>query len=79
MLYLDFAASTPISTRALNVLSRSMLEDFANPSAAHKLGKALSKRIDETRVEFLKILKAPKSIDYIFTGSATESNNMINI
>jgi len=77
MLYLDFAASTPISTHALNVLSRSMLEDFANPSSAHKLGKSLLKRIDESRTEFLKILKAPKNFEFIFTGSATESNNMI--
>ncbi len=77
MLYLDFAASTPISSHALNVLQRSMLEDFANPSSAHKLGKTLLKRIDETRLEFLKLLNAPKDFDFIYTGSATESNNMI--
>jgi cysteine desulfurase len=77
MLYLDFAASTPISSRALNVLQRTMLEDFANPSAAHKLGKNLLKRIEEARSEFLNILNAPKGFEFIFTGSATESNNMI--
>jgi cysteine desulfurase len=77
MLYLDYAASNPIRPGALEVLTTSMKEDFANPSSAHKPGKDLHKRIEECRRKFLEFLGANKGDRLIFTGSATESNNTL--
>jgi cysteine desulfurase len=77
MLYLDYAASAPIRSCALEVLTASMKEDFANPSSAHKLGKALNKRIEDCRVTFLEFLGAGKNDRLIFTSSATEANNTL--
>lgn len=77
MLYFDHAASTFLSEETLRILDKSMREDFANPSAAHKIGKNLLKRIENSRVSFAKILDAEKDYDFVFTSSATESNNMI--
>jgi cysteine desulfurase len=77
MLYLDYAASTPLCNEALEALEHSLKADFANPSAAHKLGKDLSKKIEETRQLFLKSLGATREDQFIFTSSATESNNLL--
>jgi len=77
MLYLDYAASTPIRAEALKVLQESMKEDFANPSSAHRLGRDLQKRIESCREKYLRLLGADCGDRFIFTGSATESNNMV--
>lgn len=77
MLYLDYAASTPLRPSALQVLKTSFEEDFANPSSAHKLGKGLYYRIEICRQGFLEFLDAHAQDPLIFTASATESNNSI--
>ena len=77
MIYFDHAASTYVKKEAQDILMKSMQEDFANPSAAHKLGKSSLKKVDKTRMKLLKLLKAKKDDQLIFVGSATEANNMI--
>jgi cysteine desulfurase len=77
MLYLDYAASAPIRPIALKSLETSMRDNFANPSSSHKLGKELHKKIESCRKEFLTQLGAPKNSRFIFTSSATESNNTV--
>jgi cysteine desulfurase len=76
MLYLDYAATAPVRAAALKVLIDKFTNDFANPSSAHKLGKKINKEIEVIREGFIKSLKADK-YNFIFTSSATESNNMI--
>lgn len=77
ILYLDYAASTPLRSRALQVLATSMKKDFANPASAHQLGKDLQRRIETCREKFLEFLGAREGDKLIFTGSATEANNTI--
>jgi cysteine desulfurase len=77
MIYFDHAASTFVKIEAQDILIKSMQEDFANPSAAHKLGKSCLKKVDKARAKILKLLKAKKDDHLIFVGSATEANNMI--
>ena len=77
MIYLDYAASTPLRKRALHVLEKSLKEDFANPSSAHKLGTCLYERIEMYRKEILKYLEGHVNDRMVFTSSATESNNMV--
>jgi len=77
MLYLDYAASTPIRPGALKVLETSMREDFVNPSSAHKLGKGLQRRIEDCRETFLGFLGAVGNDRLIFNSSATEANNTV--
>ena len=76
MIYLDHAASTPMVPKALNTLINSLKEDFANPQAAHKLGRLLEKRIEHCRQYFIDALNARDGL-FIFTSSASESNNMV--
>jgi len=77
MLYLDYAASSPIRESALKILEKSLRENFANPSSAHKLGKDLHRRIESCRERFLEFTGAGSCYRFIFTSSATESNNTI--
>ena len=77
ILYLDYAASTPVRPGALQVLETSMKEDFANPASAHRLGRDLRRRIETCREKFLEFLGAGEGDKLIFTGSATEANNTV--
>lgn len=77
MIYFDHAASTFVKKAAQDILIKSIEEDFANPSAAHKLGKSSLKKVDKARAKILKLLKAKRDDHLIFLGSATEANNMI--
>jgi len=77
MIYLDHAASTPMLPGAIDVLQKTSMEDFANPSSSHKLGKEILRKIEEARLDFLEAAEATQNYNFIFTGSATESNNSV--
>lgn len=77
MNYFDHAASTFLYPEVLDELQSSLKEDFANPSAQHILGHDLSEKISFYRQGFLKTLGAGKNDSFIFTSSATESNNTV--
>ncbi|WP_127714241.1 cysteine desulfurase family protein [Halobacteriovorax sp. HLS] len=77
MIYFDHAASTKVLDEAKQILLKSIDEDFANPSAAHKYGKSALKKIEKARLKILKLLKASKSDQLVFLGSATEGNNLV--
>ena len=77
MIYLDHAASTRVKERSQAVLVNSLVEDFANPSAAHKLGKSALKKVNKARSLILKLMGAQKSDQLIFLSSATEANNLV--
>ncbi|TNF00802.1 MAG: cysteine desulfurase [Deltaproteobacteria bacterium] len=76
MIYLDNAASTAIDPLVLDVMVDALKKHFANPSAAHRLGKIQRKLIDEARSKFLKRLNAPDG-QLVFTSSATEANSTL--
>ncbi|MCP4915235.1 MAG: aminotransferase class V-fold PLP-dependent enzyme [Oligoflexia bacterium] len=75
MLYLDYAATAPLLPSVKDIYIRSLDEDFANPHASHSLGRRLSTEVDLIRKEILQDLKLSGQV--IFTGSATESNNLV--
>ncbi|MBI2518919.1 MAG: aminotransferase class V-fold PLP-dependent enzyme [Bdellovibrio sp.] len=75
MIYLDNAASWPILPSVMGVLGRSLADDYANLSAAHRLGKDLFERVEVIRQDFLNLVDAPQGYQFYFTSSATESNN----
>ena len=46
MIYLDYAASTPIDPRVLKFMKPYLEEDFGNPSSIHRYGQSARKAID---------------------------------
>ena len=74
-IYLDYAATTPVDPQVLRVMLPYLREKYGNPSSIHFLGEEAKTAVGKARkiiVDFLGCL--PEEI--IFTGSATEANNL---
>lgn len=75
MIYLDFAASTPLLPSVKKELFRAFEEEYSNPSSAHKLGRTSAEKIESVRGKIADSIGAYKS-EIIFTSGASESNNL---
>jgi len=73
-IYLDYAASTPIDPRVEEVVIKT-LKVFGNPSSLHSFGQESLSIIDESRLKIANFFGL-KPEEIIFTGSATEANNL---
>lgn len=74
-IYMDYGAATPVDPRVLKALSRFPVEVFGNTMSLHSFGQEAKAALEESR-EILAGLIGAKPQEIIFTGSATESNNM---
>jgi len=73
--YLDYAATTPIDPGVLKAMLPYLKERYGNPSTIYSLGEEAEIAIDKARKNLAKFLNCqPEEI--IFTGSATEANNL---
>ncbi len=77
MNYFDHAASSALYPEVLEVLFKAHKDHFSNPGSMHALGYALHESIEECRLGFLNALGAKSLDQFIFTSSATESNNTV--
>lgn len=75
MIYLDNAATTCMFEGAADVYKKYACHAFFNPSANYRVAVGVSKELNEVRERILRKLGA-RSGDIIFTGGATESNNL---
>ena len=75
-IYLDYNASTPIDSRALEEMLPYLKDKFGNPSSSHAFGAALRAGMEQAR-ERLALLVGCQASEIIFTSGATESNNMV--
>ncbi len=73
-IYLDFAAATPLSTRAKSAYVRA-LELFGNPSAPHAEGRAAREAIDLAREKIAQSVRV-KAEELVITSGGTEANNI---
>lgn len=75
MIYLDYAATTPVDPEVLKAMAPYFSRDFGNPGSLHEFGQKALAAIDESRAAIASFLNA-ESGEIIFTGSATEANNL---
>jgi len=74
--YMDYAATTPVDQRVLKVMIPFFNEEFGNTMSLHKLGRNAKEALEESRRAITDLMNAePKEL--LFTGSATEANNMV--
>jgi cysteine desulfurase len=73
--YLDYAASAPLRPEVREAMHKAE-EVFGNPGALHSFGQEAQAVVDSAREKIAKILEV-NFWDLIFTGSATEANNLI--
>ena len=75
VIYLDYAATTPLDPRveeAMRPFSRTV---FGNASSLHAVGRRAWTALDDARDQIAELLGA-QSAEIIFTGSGTESDNL---
>lgn len=74
-IYLDYAATTPVDKRVLKAMLPYFNVNFGNTMSLHSFGQKAKIALEKSRADIAGIIKAnPEEI--IFTGSATESNNL---
>jgi len=73
--YLDNAATTPLDPEVIAVMSKSMEEDYGNPSSSHSFGRSSRSVIETSRRTIANLLNADTS-EIFFTSSGTEADNM---
>ena len=76
MIYLDYAASTPVKKEVLDTFYDASIKYFANPNSSHKLGREAKNIIDECTRNIASNLKVNKE-EIIYTSGASESNNLV--
>lgn len=76
MIYLDYAAATPMDPRVLEAMLPYFTEHFGNASSIHQVGQRARRGIDDARNTCMGLLGAFSPHEIIFTGSGTESCNM---
>ena len=75
MVYLDYAASTPVDKRVLDKYYSTMLECFANPNSSHRLGLLAKEKIDKASLKIAKYIHI-KQTDIIASSGSSEANNL---
>ena len=75
-IYLDNAATTPLSEEVIDAMVDVLKNNYGNPSSTHSIGqeaKILIENVRRDAADYLKVTPA----EIIFTSGGTESNNMI--
>ena len=75
MIYLDHAAATPVSKKALEAMMPFFDVEFFNPSAAYLPAKKVRDSYEAAKSDLAHTIGA-KSADLIITAGATEANNL---
>lgn len=75
-IYLDNAATTPLSEEVIDAMVSVMKVTYGNPSSTHSFGQEAKILIEKVRREVADYLHVTPA-EIIFTSCGTESNNMI--
>ena len=75
-IYLDHASAMPMDPRVLKFAQRYLQKNYGNPSSLHAAGLTAKQAIEEARTKIAEFVNAENEKTIVFTGSATESNNL---
>ena len=76
VVYLDYAATSPLLPEVIKAMHEAEQKYFANASALHTPGHLSMSKIEETRELLAKLINADLD-EIIFTSGASESNNTV--
>ena len=74
-IYLDYNATTPVAPEVAAAMMTVLKEVFGNPSSPHWFGVDAKDAVDRARGQVSALIGAEPD-QVIFTGCATESNNI---
>lgn len=75
MIYMDYAAATPMDVSVFEAMQPYFADKFYNPSATYLAAQAVKKDLDAARARVAHWLGARPS-EVVFTAGATEANNL---
>jgi len=74
-IYMDYAATTPVDPRVFEAMKPFFTKSFGNTMSLYSFGREAKKALEESREKVASLMKAEAN-EIIFTGSATESDNL---
>ena len=74
-IYLDHNATTPVAPEVVAAMLPFLQEHFGNPSSDHAYADAPRRAMAAAREEVARLIGA-RPAEIVFTGSATEANNL---
>lgn len=75
MIYLDYAATTPVDPRVLEAMAPYFSEIFGNPSSIHRQGQRAEAAVETAREKTAAVLNCRAS-EIVFTSCGSESDNL---
>jgi len=73
--YLDYNATTPVDPMVADAIEPYLRQHFGNPSSTHVYGRNAHQAVEQAR-EQVAILIGARADEIVFTGCATEANNL---
>lgn len=73
--YLDYNATTPVAPQVADAIEPYLREHFGNPSSTHVYGRMARAAVEHAREQVAGLLGA-RAAEIVFTGCATEANNL---
>ncbi|MDI6798712.1 MAG: cysteine desulfurase NifS [Candidatus Aenigmarchaeota archaeon] len=74
-IYMDYAATTPVDPRVFEAMRPFFTKSFGNTMSLYSYGREAKKAVEESREKVASLMNANAN-EIIFTGSATESDNL---
>lgn len=74
-IYMDYAASTPVTAAVVEAMLPHFSEIYGNPSSLHRQGRAGARAVDQSRQTIAHILNCQPN-EIVFTSCGTEASNL---
>lgn len=75
LVYLDYAAATPLDPKVFKAMEPYFADKFYNPSAIYLAARDVRQSLEQARAEVAGCLGS-RPVEIIFTAGATEANNL---
>ena len=76
IVYLDNAATTKLSNKVMEEMTKSFNENYGNPSSVHLLGQRAKSAVERARHIVAQNLKV-ETTEIVFTSGGAEGNNLV--
>ncbi|MDZ4666988.1 MAG: cysteine desulfurase family protein [bacterium] len=73
--YFDNAATTPMNSEVIEMMTQMMREEYGNPSSTHAHGRIVRTHVEEARKKVASLLNCSPG-EIFFTSGGTEADNM---
>jgi cysteine desulfurase len=76
MVYLDYASGSPVDPRVVAYARQFLTDTYGNPSTLHTPGLSAKRALERAREQVAALIHAGDPRRVVFTGNATEANNI---